>query len=183
MGEIARGHTDALATVYEEHSHVVFETARCLVGQRPLAEEVVQDVFLRLWDHPERFDGSRGTLRTYLKTIAYGRAIDLARSESARRRREEREARLSARGAPADADLDTQVVVTDELRGALAQLREPEREAIAMAYFLGYSYREVATELGFPEGTIKNRIRAGLARLRDELDGMDDSGEKVAGAS
>jgi RNA polymerase sigma-70 factor (ECF subfamily) len=52
-----------------------------------------------------------------------------------------------------------------------------------MAYFLGYSYREVATELGLPEGTIKNRIRTGLARLRDELDGMDDSGEKVAGAS
>jgi RNA polymerase sigma-70 factor (ECF subfamily) len=166
---IARGDGAALAAAYEKHSHAVFELARGVLGQRLLAEEVVQDVFVTLWNKPERYDGDRGSLRAFLLTVAHGRSIDIARSEGARRRREEREARLARRdesgGAPA-VDLAT----TQDIHDALEGLRQDEREAIAMAYFLGYSYREVAAELGVPEGTIKNRIRKGLARLRDQLD-------------
>lgn len=166
---IARGDGAALAAAYEKHSHAVFEVARGVLGQRLLAEEVVQDVFVTLWNKPERYDGNRGSLRAFLLTVAHGRSIDIARSEGARRRREEREARLARRdessGAP-PVDLAT----TQDIRDALEGLRQDEREAIAMAYFLGYSYREVAAELGVPEGTIKNRIRKGLARLRDQLD-------------
>ncbi len=166
---IARGDGAALAAAYEKHSHAVFEVARGVLGQRLLAEEVVQDVFVTLWNKPERYDGNRGSLRAFLLTVAHGRSIDIARSEGARRRREEREARLARRdessGAP-PVDLAT----TQDIHDALEGLRQDEREAIAMAYFLGYSYREVAAELGVPEGTIKNRIRKGLARLRDQLD-------------
>lgn len=166
---IARGDGAALAAAYEKHSHAVFEVARGVLGQRLLAEEVVQDVFVTLWNKPERYDGNRGSLRAFLVTVAHGRSIDIARSEGARRRREEREARLARRdesgGAP-PVDLAT----TQDIHDALEGLRQDEREAIAMAYFLGYSYREVAAELGVPEGTIKNRIRKGLARLRDQLD-------------
>jgi RNA polymerase sigma-70 factor (ECF subfamily) len=165
---IGTGCTSALAVAYDRNSHVLFDTARCLVGQRALAEEVVQDVFVKLWNSPGRFDASRGTLKSYLTTLAYGRAVDVARSEGARRRREEREARLTGRDFTiAGADHDT--IVTDELRDALATLRETEREAIAMAYFFGYSYREVASRLDVPEGTVKNRIRTGLARLREHF--------------
>jgi RNA polymerase sigma-70 factor (ECF subfamily) len=150
------------------YSHAGFETARGRVGPPALAEEVVQDVFVKLWNSPGRFDASRGTLKSYLTTLAYGRAVDVARSEGARRRREEREARLTGRDFTiAGADHDT--IVTDELRDALATLRETEREAIAMAYFFGYSYREVASRLDVPEGTVKNRIRTGLARLREHF--------------
>jgi RNA polymerase sigma-70 factor, ECF subfamily len=138
------------------------------VVQRPLAEEIVQDVFLRLWNEPDRYDAARGSLRAYLLTITYGRSVDLARSEGARRRREEREARLAGRGAPAGPP-EAELADAHEVRAALEHLRTGEREAITLAYFLGYSYREVAAKLGVPEGTIKNRIRKGLARLRDEL--------------
>jgi RNA polymerase sigma-70 factor (ECF subfamily) len=165
---IARAHTDALALAYAKHAHAVFEMARCLVGQRPIAEEIVQDVFLRLWDHPERYDPARGSLRAFLLTITYGRSIDVARSESARRRREEREARLDGM-ARATLDDTEDVATSHELRDALEGLQETEREAIALAYFLGLSYREVASQLGIPEGTIKNRIRKGLERLRLQL--------------
>jgi RNA polymerase sigma-70 factor (ECF subfamily) len=165
---VARGRTEALGQAYDEHAHAVFEMARCLVGQRTLAEEVVQDVFLRLWDRPERYDPERGSLRAFLLTITYGRSIDVARSESARRRREEREARLvgGTRGVLDDTE---GIATTHEVREALEGLQETEREAIALAYFLGLSYREVASKLGIPEGTIKNRIRKGLERLRTQL--------------
>jgi RNA polymerase sigma-70 factor (ECF subfamily) len=165
---IADGRTDALSTAYARHSRAVFELARSVVVQRQLAEEVVQDVFLRLWNEPDRYDAARGSLRAYLLTITYGRSVDLARSEGARRRREEREARLAGRGTPAGPP-EAELADAHEVRAAMEQLRAGEREAIALAYFLGYSYREVAAKLGVPEGTIKNRIRKGLARLRDEL--------------
>ena len=166
---IARGETAALAKAYEQHSRAVFEVARGVLGQTLLAEEVVQDVFVTLWKQPERYDRERGSLRAYLSTVAYGRSIDLARSEAARRRREQRESRLTQRSnssAPAEVDVET----AHEVRDALMELRQDEREAIALAYFLGYSYREVAVELGVPEGTIKNRIRKGLSHLRDRLE-------------
>lgn len=168
VDEIADGSTDALTRAYGLHSAAVFRFARCVVGRQNLAEEVVQDVFLRLWNEPERFDAGRGSLRSWLMTQAHGKSIDLVRSETARTRREEREARLSVAGA-VDAGIDDPVIASDEMRVALATLSEPEREAIGLAYFVGYSYREVAERLGVPEGTIKNRIRKGLARLRVAL--------------
>jgi RNA polymerase sigma-70 factor, ECF subfamily len=165
---IAGGCTEALREAYQRHGRSVFETARALLGQRALAEEVVQDVFVKLWDKPERFDETRGTLRAFLSTLSYCRAIDVARSEGARRRREEREARLAGRTLTVG-DAAQMAILSDELRDALGELCATEREAIEMAYFGGYSYREVATRLAVPEGTVKNRIRSGLARLRDLL--------------
>jgi len=173
---IAGGCTEALREAYERHGRSVFETAGALLGQRALAEEVVQDVFVRLWDRPERFDESRGTLRAFLNTLAYCRAVDVARSEGARRRREEREARLSGCELTV-ADTAHSAIVSEQVRVALATLGPAEHEAIEMAYFQGYSYREVAERLGVPEGTVKNRIRTGLARLREHLTVDDESAE------
>ena len=93
---IARYHQDALAEVYRRHAGAVFGLARRLLSERTLAEEVVQEVFLRLWNDPERYDPSRGTLRSYLLAQTHGRSVDLLRSEGARRSREEREARATA---------------------------------------------------------------------------------------
>ena len=176
---IGAGCTRSLAEAYERYGRAVFETARCLLGQRALAEEVVQDVFVKLWDQPERFDRTRGTLRGFLTTLAHSRAIDVARSEGARRRREEREARLTGRDF-AVVGTEHETVVADRLCDALGGLRDTEREAVAMAYLSGYSYREVASRLGVPEGTVKNRIRTGLARLREELASDEDALELVA---
>jgi RNA polymerase sigma-70 factor (ECF subfamily) len=159
---------DALAEAYREHSHSLFDFARSIVRDPTLAEDIVQDVFVRLWNQAERFDATRGSLRSYLLTLGYGRSIDITRSESARRSREQRECVLSAATADAGGTEDA-FVVGDAVHLALEVLPSTEREAIALAYFGDHSYREVASILGTPEGTIKNRIRAGLAHLRAEL--------------
>lgn len=166
---IGRWRQDALAEAYRRHAGAVFGLASRVLGDRTLGEEVVQEVFLRLWDHPDRFDPERGSLRSYLLAQCHGRAVDLIRSESSRRAREERE---QLRRAEAGYDLEHEVwdiVVADHVREALEVLPVGERRAIELAYFGGRTYREVATELGEPEGTVKTRIRSGLKRLRAQL--------------
>ena len=129
----------------------------------------MQEVFVRLWNAPDRFDPERGSLRSYLLAQAHGRAVDQMRSEVSRRRREEREARETARGGY---DLEHEVsdiIVGDQVREVLGGLPDTERRPIELAYFRGHTYREVATILGEPEGTVKSRIRSGLKRMHSQL--------------
>jgi RNA polymerase sigma-70 factor, ECF subfamily len=166
---IARFQQEALAEAYRRHAGAVYGLARRLLNDVRLAEEVVQEVFLRLWNQPDRFDPARGSLRSYLLAHAHGRAVDLLRSEGARRQREERDARQAAE---AGYDLEHEVwdlTTAERVRSALESLPEGERDAIQLAYFGGLTYREVADRLGQPEGTVKSRIRSGLKRLRGEL--------------
>jgi RNA polymerase sigma-70 factor (ECF subfamily) len=166
---MARYQQDALAEVYRRHAGAVFGLARRLLSNQAQAEEVVQEIFLRLWNDPTRFDPDRGSLRSFLLTQTHGRAVDLLRSEAARRRREEREATTNP--SP-EYELDREVwdlALAGQVREAIARLHDGEREAIELAYFGGHTYREVATMLGEAEGTVKSRIRAGLRRLRAEL--------------
>lgn len=166
---VARYHEEALAEAYRRHAGAVHGLARRLLGDDARAEEIVQEVFTRLWDRPERYDAERGTLRAFLLAQTHGRAVDLVRADAARRAREEREVRKVA--APGT-DLEGEVWdlhVSEQVREALGQLREDERSPIVLAYFGGYTYRQVAEVLDTPEGTVKSRIRAGLARLRGEL--------------
>ena len=133
-----------------------------------LAEEVVQDVFIRLWRNPERFDPARGPLRSFLLAQAHGKAVDIVRSENARRRREECDANVVKTQSSVEDDV-LDFVVGEKVRGAVGSLCQTEREAISLAYFGGHSYVEVASLLGIPEGTAKSRIRSGLVRLRTAL--------------
>jgi RNA polymerase sigma-70 factor, ECF subfamily len=159
----------ALAELYRRHAAACLGLARRVLADRTLAEEVVQEVFVRTWGDPSRFDPDRGSMRAFLLAQVHGRAVDLLRAESARRAREEREA---LRNAHVDIDLEREVMQLTEaeaVRQALARLSEGEREAIELAYFGGHTYREVAALLEQPEGTVKSRIRAGLLRLRAAL--------------
>jgi len=179
---IARYHQEALAEIYRRHAGAVFGLARRLLSDRTLAEEVVQEVFLRLWNEPERYDPARGTLRSYLLAQTHGRAVDLLRSEGARRAREEREARATA---TAGYDVEHEVwdlATADQVRQAIERLPAAERQCIALAYFGGHTYREVAAQLAEPEGTVKSRIRAGLRRLRQELMAVGITGLSVGEA-
>jgi RNA polymerase sigma-70 factor (ECF subfamily) len=166
---IARFDQDALAEVYRRHAGAVFALARRVLVDAGAAEEVLQEVLLKLWSKPDRFDPDRGSLRSFLLTQAHSRAVDIARSSGSRRRREETDAQ---RTAEAGYDLEREVwdlAMGDHVREALSTLSDPERAAIELAYFGGYSYREVAQILQQPEGTVKTRIRVGLQRLRVAL--------------
>ena len=166
---IARYNGDAFAEAYRRHAGAVFALAQRLLWERALAEEMVQEIFLRLWEHPDRFDQARGSLRSFLLMDAHARCVDRIRSDSRRREREERTARAAV---VADYDLDLEAYdldVAEQVREVMATLSEGERRAIELAYFGGHTYREVARILDEPEGTIKSRIRTGLMRLRTQL--------------
>ena len=166
----------ALGEVYQRHAGSVFSLASRVLLERTLAEEIVQEVFLRLWEHPERFDGIRGSLRAFLLMETHARSVDRIRAEERRRERENR----AQRDVFTSYDLDLELrdlTITEQIREAVAELTDQEREAIELAYFGGKTYRQVALLLEQPEGTIKSRIRTGLMRLRHRLleQGIDES--------
>jgi RNA polymerase sigma-70 factor, ECF subfamily len=163
---IARYSEVALAEVYRRHGGAVYGLAKRVLRNPSDAEDVTQEVFLRLWNQPDRFDPARGTLRSFLLAQAHGRAVDAVRSSSSRRQREARDA---LRTAEAAYDMQREVwdlAVADQVARAMGDLPEEERRAIELAYFDARTYREVAELLDQPEGTVKSRIRNGMRRMR-----------------
>ena len=165
---VARRDHAALSELYRRHGGSLFCAALRVLSARELAEEVVQDIFLRLWRTPERFDPERGSLRSFLLAQCHGRAVDVVRSESARRRREDGDATSGEALYCLENDV-VDFVIGQKVRNAVGTLCDTEREAISLAYFGGHSYVDVASLLGVAEGTVKSRIRSGLARLRSAV--------------
>jgi len=166
---IARWRDDALAEAYRRHAGPAFALAKRVLWDVGVAEEIVQEVFVRLWHEPDRFDPARGTLRSFLLAQVHSRSVDFLRSETARRNREEKEARSTAQSGYNLEDEVHNVLEGEHIREALDAIPESERKPIELAYFGGHSYREVAQLLGEPEGTVKSRIRAGLRRMHESL--------------
>ena len=173
LQRVGRGDQEAFAGLYDAVSALVHGVVLKVVRDPSQAEEVVQEVFVELWRVAPRFDPARGTVTSWAATIAHRRAVDRVRSEQAARNRVERESTRVER--PHDEVAET-VVAGDQsqferrlVRRALDRLTSMQREAVELAYFGGYTYREVAVLLGVPEGTVKTRIRDGMIRLRDEL--------------
>lgn len=161
------GDQAAFAEFYDDVSPVVYGTVLRVLRNQAMAEEVTQDVFLELWKQAPRYHRSKGSPKAWAATVAHRRAVDRVRSEESARARDEADAsrRVEARDVVVDevtASLE-RATVTD----ALARLSDAQREAVGLAFYGGHTYREVATMLNVPEGTIKTRIRDGLIRLRD----------------
>jgi RNA polymerase sigma-70 factor (ECF subfamily) len=159
----------ALARIYDRLGNAVYGLSRQVLKDEGLAQDVTQEIFLRLWNEPQRFDPERGSLRSFLLREAHSRSIEKVRSEEARR---QRESRSEFRDRPVLRDTEDDVITSltsNEVRTALSQLPDAERSAIVLAYYGGHSYREVASVLGAPEGTIKSRIRSGLLKLSSLL--------------
>lgn len=163
------GDESALREAYREHGPAVLGLAVRVLGNAAIAEDVMQDVFVHLWQHPDRFDPGRGRLRSYLLAMTHSRAVDRLRAEASQRQRVD-----AARRQPIEPGVDPERALTAEatnasVRRALADLPSDQRVPIEMAYFGGLSYRDVAVALEEPEGTIRYRIRAGMQKMRAAL--------------
>jgi RNA polymerase sigma-70 factor, ECF subfamily len=167
VAAIAERDQSALADAYNEHGSRVHAIARGLCGHTR-AEDLTQEVFLWLWNNPERFDPERGSLRSYLLMQVHGRAIDVLRSDTARAAREVARTQRQEVEEPDTEAIALALLERADINQLVSALPSRERRPIVLAYFGGHTYREVARLLAVPEGTIKSRIRSGLQRLRLE---------------
>jgi RNA polymerase sigma-70 factor (ECF subfamily) len=163
----------AFRNAFTEHHRAVYTAAFRILGDAAQAQDVVQDVFLRLWRRPGSFDASRGDLGTYLRLMGRSRALDLWRETQVRGRAAER---VKLAGGTEEPRVEEHPAVlaerkqdSEEIREALAKLPEAQREAIVLAYWGGLTADQIARRAHVPLGTAKSRIRLGLARLRDEF--------------
>jgi RNA polymerase sigma-70 factor, ECF subfamily len=169
LGGVARGDRAAFDTLYDHLAAPVFGVIRSVVRDPSQSEEVTQEVFVEVWRTASRFDRNRGSAMAWVTTIAHRRAVDRVRSEQ---KAAERELRA---GFPAIAyDEVAETVETnldrERVRRCLGALTELQRESLTLAYYGGYSYRQVASLLGVAAGTVGTRMRDGLIRLRDCLE-------------
>ena len=173
LQRVGRGDQAAFAELYDAMAPLVHGVVLRVVRDPSQTEEVVQEVFVELWRIAPRFDAQRGTVPSWVATIAHRRAVDRVRSEQAARNRTEREMGKVDRAHDSVSETVIDADHTDferrRVRRALDRLTSMQRQAVELAYFGGYTYREVAVLLEVPEGTIKTRIRDGMIRLRDEL--------------
>ena len=155
---LVAGDDDALAEAYDRWSTLIYSVAMRITADHAAAEDVTQDVFVHLWQHPDRYDPHRGALRSWLCLLARSRALDWVR----RRRAQDRWHAAAAAIAPGQAEAKV-------VREAVAALPDRQREAVVLAYYRGRTYREVARDLSIPEGTAKWRLKAALSGLADCL--------------
>ena len=170
LSRVARGDEAAFEALYDRLSTSVFGLVRRVLRNPAQAEEVTQEVFVELWRTATRFDPEQGSATTWAMTLAHRRAVDRVRKEQTS---SDRERRAAAQAAETAYDETVEQVTTaleqQQVRRCLGTLTELQREAVTLAYYAGYTYREVAELLGASLPTVKTRMRDGLIRLRDCL--------------
>jgi RNA polymerase sigma-70 factor (ECF subfamily) len=170
---IAQSQADALGALYDRYNRLVFSLALNVVGDQATAEEVTLDVFTRVWEKAGTYRAARAQVNTWLSSITRYRAIDVLRRRGARpEQRSVSWAEVTVtliphvNGPEADAELEMQ---RRRVRAAVAELPEEQKQVLALAYFKGYTHREIAQVLDLPLGTVKTRIRLALQKLRRTL--------------
>lgn len=159
--------------IYREHRRTVFHAALRITQDTTAADDVTHDVFVRLWRRPDRFDANRGELASYLRLMARSRALDLWRERQAAGRAQDRltavveRAEVPSHGEPELTAMESERAET--VRSALGELPLPQREAVVMAYWGGLTAEEISRQVNVPLGTVKSRIRLGLAKLRTTI--------------
>ena len=169
---IRSGDAEALGELYDRYASVALATAQRVVGGRDEAEDVVHDAFVTVWRKIDKFDAERGALRAWLMTVVRNRAIDRVRARRASIDLDDADERSLLRTGPNPTWEDAlRRSSAGELQAAMADLPDEQRQAVELAYFAGYTYREVAELTGVPAGTANGRLRLALARLRAALAG------------
>jgi len=170
MARVARGDAVAFGQVYDLMAPRVYGLIRRVLRNPAQSEEVTQEVMVEVWRTATRYDADRGSLASWILTMAHRRAIDRVRSEQSTT---DREQAVAAASATTEYDEVSEAVTTNlevqQVRHCLSALTELQRESVTLAYYGGYSYREVAELLDAKLATIKARMRDGLIRLRDCL--------------
>ena len=171
MQMVHEGDARAFEVVFDRHANASFSLAYRMCGRRSLAEDVVQEAFLSVWRSGARYDSARGSVRSWVLGVVRNRAIDVFRSETVRTGRNVGEEGVMDRmSAPERTEVE--VERRDEarhVRGALNELPEEQREVIELAYFGGFTHVQIAERLALPAGTVKGRMRLGLAKMRVAL--------------
>ncbi|MGH3745426.1 MAG: sigma-70 family RNA polymerase sigma factor [Mycobacteriales bacterium] len=180
VGRIRSGDGEALAALYERYGAPCYSLARRILGDEQLAQDVVQEVFLALWKDAQRYDANRGGFATWLLSMTHHKAVDVVRrEENLRKRRSAAEAQENfAPPVPQPDDQAWASLRRDRVRAALSRLPDRQREALGLAYYGGYTQREIAGLTASPLGTVKTRMFAGMKTLRGLLDvAVDEAGE------
>lgn len=169
---VAGADYDAFVELYGRYDRAAYGLALRVTKDATLAEDVTVEAFLAIWKNTRRYDASRGSARSWIFTIVHRRAVDCVRREQRHRRQA-----AAFAAPPDDVPPPSAAVFADETRGemrfALDVLPERERELIQLAYYDGYTQREIAVMLRLPLGTVKSRMWAGLGRLREALAGRE----------
>jgi len=171
---VARGDLDAFERLYDRHSSTLYALLLRILANPDDAQEVLQETFVKAWTNAKMFDAVRGSDVAWLISIARSRGIDRLRSRKIRGDREDDAGRELSTGlgfvekrTGADDAIESEERMA--VRGALAELPEPQRVALALAYFEGLSQSEISAKLGEPLGTIKTRMQLGMKKLRERL--------------
>lgn len=178
LARVADGDEAALEAIYQRYGGACYRLARRLLGDAHLAEDVVQQVFLVLWQR-NSYDPTRGAVSTWLLTITHHKAVDLLRRDKGRRHQlggEQELLELEATG-PGPADAAWARLRAERTRDALRGLPSEQREVLLLAYYGGYTQSEIADITGLPLGTVKSRTFQAMRRLRGQLTGIADQHE------
>ena len=174
----ARGDARALEALYDRYARIVMSFSMRMLSDPSAAEELTQEVFFRAWRQAGSFNASRGSFATWILSITHNMAIDELRKRKRRPLRAELEDPLATLANVSDSDRSVEDYawlgsLRDEVRDALSILPESQRRAIELAYFRGYTQREVAEIMNEPLGTIKTRMRLGMRKLRNHLEDQE----------
>jgi RNA polymerase sigma-70 factor (ECF subfamily) len=171
MGRVQDGDARAFEVIFDRHADAAFSLAYRMCGRRTTAEDVVQEAFLSLWRSGARYDRTRGSVRSWVLGVVHNRAIDLFRRDTVRTSKDISDETAVER-MPASENTEAEVQRRDDasqVRGALQELPDDQRQVIELAYFGGFSHSQIAEQLKLPTGTVKGRMRLGLTKLRFSL--------------
>jgi RNA polymerase sigma-70 factor (ECF subfamily) len=177
VARVAQADAGALEALYRRYGRPCFGLARRILADEQFAQDVVQEVFLTVWRDASRYDPTRGGFSTWLLSMTHHKAVDAVRREETLRKRRTTADVLADRvsEAPQVDDEVWSLLRRSRVREALQLLPDPQREALTLAYFGGYTQREIAGLTDTPLGTVKTRMLAGMRRLREALEEISDA--------
>ena len=171
MSLMEGGDEEAFAALYDRHSRAAYSLSYRMMGDRQAAEDLTQDAFLKVWRSAGGYRSDRGSVRTWILSIAHNRGIDQIRSSASRRRTQDRVEQSAPRSQPSEAFAETwRNRQREQIREALNTLPEDQLKILELAYFSGYTHVEISNLMDLPLGTVKGRMRLGLKKIREYFD-------------